>query len=206
MKHIKQISHYLILSLACVSVSAVLSSCSTTKPLTSEQMARTRNYQQSVVMNGKINIQYQQNEKTETITGNFEWQQNDTELTIVLTSPLGQTIAVIRENAQGASLEQGKHEMRYAANVEQLLTESLGWSLPIAGMRDWLQGFDRNQQGQRFAVPTRDNQRSMSQGWQLDFTSWQEDGEQIHPKLINLYRRTEEVGDLKIRLAILEWN
>lgn len=206
MKHIKQISYYLFLSFAFASLSAILSSCSTTKPLTSEQMARTRNYQESVVMNGKINIQYQQNDKTEVLTGNFEWQQNSKELSITLTSSLGQTIAIIRENAQGASLEQGKNEMRYAPNVEQLLTESLGWSLPIAGMRDWLQGFDRNQQGQRFAIPTRDNQRSMSQGWQLDFTSWQEDGKQIHPKLINLYRRTEEVGDLKIRLAILEWN
>ena len=187
-------------------MTTVLSSCSTTKPLTSEQMARPRNYQESVTMTGKINIQYQQNDKAETLTGNFEWQQNSDEMSITLSSPLGQTIAVIRENAQGASLEQSKQETRYASNVEQLLTESLGWSLPITGLRDWLQGFDRNQQGQRFAVPTRDNHRSMTQGWQLDFTSWQEDGEQIHPKLINLYRRTDEVGDLKIRLAILEWN
>lgn len=202
----KTISHIISSILLGISMTTVLSSCSTTKPLTSEQMARTRNYQESVVMTGKINIQYQQNEKTETLTGNFEWQQNSNEMSITLSSPLGQTIAIIRENPQGASLEQSKQETRYAGNVEQLLTESLGWSLPITGLRDWLQGFDRNQQGQRFAVPTRDNHRSMTQGWQLDFTSWQEDCEQIHPKLINLYRRTEEVGDLKIRLAILEWN
>jgi outer membrane lipoprotein LolB len=202
----KTIPHIISSILLGISMTAVLSSCSTTKPLTSEQMARPRNYQESVTMTGKINIQYQQNDKTETLTGNFEWQQNSGELSITLSSPLGQTIAIIRENAQGASLEQSKQETRYASNVEQLLTESLGWSLPISGLRDWLQGFDRNQQGQRFAVPTRDNHRSVTQGWQLDFTSWQEDGEQIHPKLLNLYRRTDEVGDLKIRLAILEWN
>ncbi len=202
----KTISRSIFSILIAIASTAILSSCSTTKPLTAEQMARPRNYQESVNMTGKINIQYQQNDKTETLTGNFEWQQNSNELSITLSSPLGQTIAIIRENAQGASLEQSKQDPRYANNVEQLLTESLGWSLPIAGLRDWLQGFDRNLQGQRYAVPTRDNHRSMTQGWQLDFTSWQEDGEQIHPKLINLYRHTEEVGDLKIRLAILEWN
>ena len=193
------------MTFALLTGSASLVSCTTTTPLNQEQMSRSRQYQEQVAMSGKISIQYQQNEKTETLSGNFEWQQVAQELTITLSSPLGQTIAIIRETPQGASLQQAKQEARYAADVEQLLYESLGWTLPVAGLRDWLQGFDRSTTGQRIMVATRDRQRIMSQGWQIDFTSWQEDQNQIHPRGIDVYRRTEEVGDLKIRVAVLEW-
>lgn len=193
------------MTIALLAGSSALVSCTTTTPLNQEQMSRSRQYQEQVTMSGKISIQYQQNEKTETLSGNFEWQQVAQELTITLSSPLGQTIAIIRETPQGASLQQAKQETRYAADVEQLLYESLGWTLPVAGLRDWLQGFDRSTTGQRIMVATRDRQRIMSQGWQIDFTSWQEDQNQIHPRLIDVYRRTEEVGDLKIRVAVLEW-
>ena len=193
------------MTIALLAGSSALVSCTTTTPLNQEQMSRSRQYQEQVAMSGKISIQYQQNEKAETLSGNFEWQQNGQELTITLSSPLGQTIAIIRETPEGASLQQAKQETRYAPNVEQLLYESLGWTLPVAGLRDWLQGFDRSASGQRIMVATRDHQRIMSQGWQIDFTSWQEDQNQIHPRVIDVYRRTEEVGDLKIRVAVLEW-
>lgn len=191
---------YILIICSCMG----LVSCTTTKALNKEQMERPRTYQEQVTMTGRISIQYQQNDKQEVISGNFEWQQNQDELTITLSSPL-QTIAIIRETPQGASLQQAKQETRYAPDVEQLLHESLGWTLPVGGLRDWLQGFDRQPTGQRSMVPTQDRRRLMSQGWQIDFTSWQEDQQQIHPRLIDLYRRTDEVGDLKIRVAILEW-
>ena len=193
------------MTFALLTGSASLVSCTTTTPLNQEQMSRSRQYQEQVTMSGKISIQYQQNEKAETLSGNFEWQQNGQELTITLSSPLGQTIAIIHETPEGASLQQAKQETRYAPDVEQLLYESLGWTLPVAGLREWLQGFDRSASGQRIMVATRDRQRIMSQGWQIDFTSWQEDQNQIHPRVIDVYRRTEEVGDLKIRVAVLEW-
>ncbi|WMW81477.1 lipoprotein insertase outer membrane protein LolB [Undibacterium cyanobacteriorum] len=196
----------ILLCCLALSISGSLVSCANAPKLSHEQMSRTRQYQEQITLSGKISIQYQQNEKTETLSGNFDWQQLSKELTISLNSPLGQTIAIIRETPQGASLQQAKQETRYAQDVEQLLTESLGWSLPVAGLKDWLQGFDRQTNGQKLAVPTKDYQRLMSQGWQIDFTTWQEDQQQVHPKLINLYRRTEELGELKIRIAILEWN
>jgi outer membrane lipoprotein LolB len=116
-------------------------------------------------------------------------------------SPLGQTIATIKQNALGASLQQGKEPLRTAPDLDTLLSETLGWPLPMASMRNWLQGYALNQQGQRAAVPAQDL-TLLADGWQLQFVSWQQESEQIYPKRIDMQRQTVEAGEVKLRVVI----
>lgn len=159
-------------------------------------------YQDNLFIAGRISIQYQQDSEAKSVSGSFEWLQTESDTTITLMSPLGQTIASIKQNAFGATLQQGNEPMRSAQDVDTLLSETLGWPLPMASMRNWLQGYALNQQGLRKSVRAQDSNPILADGWQLHFVSWQQEAEQIYPKRIDLQRHTEQAGEVKLRIVI----
>ncbi len=181
----------------------MLSACSTPPTISSEQSNKPRTLQEQVQLTGRISIQYQQREQPETVIAGYEWQQAPKELLITLSSPIG-TVATIQQNSLGATLKQAKQESRTATDIEQLLTDSLGWSIPITGLKGWLQGFDI-QNGKAIPLPAQNYFQLQTQGWQLQFVSWQEDAGIVHPTRIDLQRFTEELGEVKIRILIDKW-
>jgi outer membrane lipoprotein LolB len=159
-------------------------------------------YQDNLFIAGRIHIQYEQDNEAKSVSGSFEWQQTGFDTTITLISPLGQTIASIKQNAFGATLQQGNEPLRSAQDLDTLLSETLGWPLPMTSMRNWLQGYVLNQQGLREAIPSKDSERLQADGWQLHFVSWQQEAEQIYPKRIDLQRFTTQAGEVKLRIVI----
>lgn len=183
---------------------AILNACTTPgKPLSADQVQQSRDYAPNFAVSGSVYIQYQEQEQTQTVQLDYEWQQRGDNLQIDLNSPL-QTVARIKQDQHGASLEQAKQATRYATDTEQLLYDSLGWSLPVRGLSAWLQGFDLTPSGLRIALPVKDNYRTESQGWQLHFVNWQDLNQKALPRRIDLERTTAELGLIKIRIAIKE--
>lgn len=168
--------------------------------------AVVRQYQEQLLLSGRIQVQYQQNGKAQSLPGSFEWQQNKDDTSINLISPLGQTIANIRQDASGASLQQANQALRTADNLDSLLNEALGWSLPVSGLRDWLQGFTRNADGRLLPLAAQDNLLIKANGWQLRYVSWQDEGGQARPKRIDLQRYTAQAGEVSMRIVIDQWN
>lgn len=161
-----------------------------------------RNYQQQIQISGRINIQYQRADKPQNLPGGFEWEQDGNNIRINLLSPLGQTLARITQNSQGAMLEQEGKETRQANDLDQLLLDTLGWPLPVAGLRDWLQGFVAADGKTITALLPRD-QTLETQGWKLRYASWHENPS--FPKRIDLQRYTEQAGEVSIRIVVDEW-
>jgi outer membrane lipoprotein LolB len=58
---------------------------------------------------------------------------------LLLTSPLGTTVAQVRWSAQGAELQQGGQVQR-RASLDELTTELSGTALPVAALFGWLRG------------------------------------------------------------------
>lgn len=199
-QHAASLAKVVLLALSFV----LLSACTTPgKPVSADQAQQTRNYAANFAVSGSVSIQYQEQEQTQTVVLDYEWQQSGDNLQIDLNSPL-QTVARIKQDPRGASLEQAKQAPRYAADTEQLLYDSLGWSMPVRGLSAWLQGFDLRPSGLRVALPIQDNYRLQSQGWQLHFVNWQDLNQKALPRRIELERTTAELGLIKIRIAIKE--
>lgn len=191
----------LLLSSACTSLHPPAETAAT-KPAISTLPTTTngqRSYQEQIQLNGKINIQYRQADKPQSMTVSFEWEQDRNSIHVRLLSPLGQTMAIITQTANLAILEQAGKEPQQADNLDQLMQNTLGWPLPVAGLRDWLQGFVAIDG--KTAKPLKpEDQTLMTQGWKLRYVSWHENSSL--PKLINLQRYTEQAGEVSIRIAL----
>lgn len=187
-----------------------LSGCSTlpqSSNTASVASGAARQYHQAIDVSGRLSIRYQQDGKEQAVHGSFTWAQDKQETVITLLSPLGQTLATINIAADQATLKQSGQPARSASDVDALTVQALGWPLPIAGLRDWLQGFGQNAAGQRFsAAPAADDGFNVTTAdkWLIQYTNWQDrnNGAESYPKRIDLARSTAQAGEVAIRIVI----
>jgi len=177
---------------------AVLAGCATTSaPLSQAPVAA---YRDTVNLAGRLSVNYQRDGKPESITGKFNWQQTPGRVDVSLASPLGQTIASISVTPESATLTQADRPPRVAKDLETLTAESLGWSLPVSGLRDWLQGYATGADGKRFTASPANSNVTTQDGWRLRFVSWQDGAGTPQPKRIDADRNDGQ--DLQIRIVI----
>ena len=87
---------------------------------------------------GRFSARYTQGNTEQSVVGSFLWRERGTDVQLELMSPLGQTMAVVSQNQQGAKLELPNQPPRRAPEVDTLMQDALGFSLPVSGLRDWL--------------------------------------------------------------------
>lgn len=163
-------------------------------------------YHQSIEMGGRLSVRYQNNGRDEALHGNFTWVQTPSQTLVTLLSPLGQTLAIVEVTPEGATLKQAGQPPRSADNVNALTADTLGWPLPVAGLRDWLQGLALDSRGMRFVATPTAPQVTTHDGWHLRYANWQgENSSPLRPKRIDLGRFTEQAGDVSIRIVIDSW-
>ena len=187
-----------------------------------------RTYRDAIELNGRLSVRYQRNGREEALHGSFTWAQTARQATVTILSPLGQTLATIEVTPDHSSLTQAGRPPRVAADVDALAADALGWPLPVAGLRDWLQGFAIDGSGHRvIATPSTTTTVATAEGWRIHYASWQNDnltandpaagdsvtGDSVtgtqathnHPKRIDLERGTAQAGEVSIRIMIDGW-
>lgn len=192
-----------------IALPLLLASCATVSPVpeTAGQAAHRR-FHETIDIGGRLSVRYQANGREEALHGSFNWSQTPAQTVVTLLSPLGQTVAVIEVNTEGATLRQAGRQAKSAANVDALTAETLGWPLPVAGLREWLQGFTVDSSGKRSVALSSETRINSSDGWRLHYASWFEDNPlslQNHPKRIDLARNTNQAGDVSLRIVIDTW-
>ena len=156
-------------------------------------------YRENLDLRGRLSVRYQLNGKEEGLHGHFEWQQRGQEIDITLRSPLGQTMAQIAVRDGSAQMVQAGQATKTARDVDALVAETLGWPLPIAGLRRWLQGQGQRNDGSHFIASKALDSVSTQDGWRLRYVSWHDGGT---PRRIDLERNTVEAGDVGLKLIL----
>jgi outer membrane lipoprotein LolB len=184
--------------LACA---LVLAGCAATGPVSHSTVAP---YRDQIELNGRLSVNYEKDGKQDTLSVKFNWLQQGTRINVGLATPLGQTVATINVTPSAATLVQAGKAPRMADNIDALTSSTLGWSLPVGGLRDWLQGYATAAGGKRFAASPANNTVTTEDGWELTFVSWQEGGAaQPSPRRIDATRAaTASTGGLAIRIVI----
>jgi outer membrane lipoprotein LolB len=186
---------------------ALLTGCANMTPLA---MTSARNSEPiaAIDLGGRLSVRYQRNGNEEALHGSFSWSQSANRTLVTLMSPLGQTLATIAITPNEAILTQTGQPVRRAADPDALAAEALGWPLPVAGLRDWLQGYAIDVKGQPVtASPAGTTPILTRDGWTLQYGSWDSDGPDgtAHPKRLDLARSTKAAGNVAIRIVIDSW-
>jgi outer membrane lipoprotein LolB len=192
----------IIRRLTLLALAASLAGCATSTANLSH--ATVGDYRDNIDLSGRLSVNYQREGRPESLTGNFNWSQRPGRIDVSLASPLGQTIATINVTPQSATLTQSGRAPRVAQDIDTLSAQALGWELPVAGLRDWLQGYATDAQGKRFAASPANNSVFTRDGWRLRFVSWQDEAA-AHPapRRIDAERSaTANADDLAIRIVI----
>ncbi|MBV6322954.1 outer membrane lipoprotein LolB [Duganella violaceipulchra] len=188
--------------LAAALAAAVLAGCATTSAPRSAAVVAP--YRDSIELGGGIAINYSKDGKRESLSGKFTWQQTKAATDVSLLSPTGQIVAVIHVAPGSATLTQSGKEPRTAPDLDSLSAQTLGWTLPVSGLRDWLQGYAIDAGGKRFVASPANDSVITRDGWKVEYVTWQDDTAAApQPKRIDLTRLgAGQVDDMAIRIAI----
>lgn len=173
------------------------------------QVLAPRAFHEAIDLGGRLSVHYQHNHRDEALHGSFAWSQDAAHTTITLLSPLGQTLAIITVMPGGATLMQAGQPAKSAVDVNTLTTDTLGWPLPVADLRNWLQGFAIDRDGQPFTATPQNTDVITQDGWQIRYANWQSEdppSAQDRPKRIDLVRNTAQAGEVSIRIVIDTWH
>ncbi len=199
----------LLMQAGAACLATLLAGCATVSQEGVPASATAPAYQNSIEIDGRISVQYQQDERPQSLHGSFFWKQTAQELNLEMFSPLGQTVATISVKPGIATLVQSGRAPQVATDVDALAAQSLGWPLPVSGMRQWLQGSGTDANGQPFVAKAGENDASFTtrDGWRVTYANWESDAAsgQTRPKRIDLVRNTSQAGKVAIRIAIDGW-
>lgn len=157
--------------LSLCALAAVLAGCATT---VHPPGVTAGAYRDTIELSGRLQVKYQKDNQPGFVAGNFEWSQQPGSIDVTLASPTGQTMATIKVTPEQATLTQANAAPRTAKDIDTLSAQALGWSLPVSGLRDWLQGYATDASGKRFAASPAQNEVFTADGWRLRFVSWQD--------------------------------
>jgi outer membrane lipoprotein LolB len=191
--------------LAAATVAFALAGCATsTVNLSTTQVGA---YRDTIDLNGSLAVSYQRGDgQPERLNGRYIWSQRPGRIDVSLTNPLGTTVAEISVTPESATLTQANRAPRTASDIDMLTRQTLGWPLPVSGLRDWLQGYAIDAQGKRIAVSPANNNVVTRDGWRLRFAEWQEKtgpGGAPMPKRIQADRSaTADSGELSLSISV----
>ena len=197
--------HSLSRFVSAVACAAALAGCATTSnvPL-ANPTAQVGAYRDTIDLEGKLSANYEKDGQPQSITVNFTWLQRPGNIDVSLFTPLGQTVALVNVTPTAATLTQSGRAPLVEKDIDTLTAKTLGWTLPVSGLRDWLQGYAVDASGKRFTASPAHDSVVTNDGWRLRFVEWQNGpGGVPMPRRIDAERSTTAVGDaLTIHIII----
>ncbi len=89
--------------------------------------------------NGRFAVRYADAQgEIRHLYGHFSWRDNGQCVILHLSNPLGQTLALIQAEPASASLKVPGRAPQTAQHVEELMQNTLGFALPLSGLRNWI--------------------------------------------------------------------
>ena len=174
---------------------AVLAGCSTLAPVP-QAAPLLQDFIPSFEISGRLSVRH----ADEGFSGNLRWRHILGADEFVLQTPLGQGIARVTQNSQGATLQTADGQLRYAPDAESLTQQVLGFRLPLAGLPHWVQAHPLGAAGLLRHNADGTLGFLSEQGWQIEYLAYQTVGAVLLPSKLSM-----ENDALKLRLVIDDW-
>ena len=193
--------------LAATILAAALAGCASApeRPAGPPPSGPVAPYAETIELSGKLNVNYVKDGNNEPLIGRFDWQQSAQRTDVTIFNPLGQTVAQIAVTPQGATLKEGNKPLRTAESIDALSAQALGWTLPVSGLREWLQGYATAADGLQFRASPANATVTTADGWRLHYVSWHDGAvaSAPRPKRIDVERgATGQIDAMTIQVVL----
>ncbi|NTV10523.1 MAG: outer membrane lipoprotein LolB [Zoogloea sp.] len=131
----------------------------------------------------------------------LQWQHEPASDEWFFTGPLGQGLANLKADADGATLTLANGQRRNAASPGELASSLLGIDAPLERLSNWATGQPPDGAEVRRAYAAGRPLRIFDQGWQIDYLDYNGPLASDPPRKIEVQR-----GDALLRLIIDTWN
>ena len=121
----------ILLRLAAMLGAALLAACTTVGPVPPDAAPAP-----GFELAGRMVVRYQDRAFSSAV----RWKQAAGSDEIWFTAPLGQTLAHLQADGNGATLTTADQQQYRATSIESLTRSALGWRFPVAGLRYWVLG------------------------------------------------------------------
>ena len=131
------------------------------------------------------------------------WRETRDTYTLRVLAPLGRGTFELSGTAAGVELRTADNRVLRAVDPETLLRDSLGWYLPVSGLRWWVRGLPHpGAQPDHLGVNASGRLDDLIQdGWQVNYQEYRAQGDPVLPGKLSL-----ENGAVRVRLVISEWS
>ena len=133
-------------------------------------------------------------------SGRLSWRHDRGGDQVLLSSPLGQGMAEIVSDRDGARLTANDGQVYSAADAEALTRDVLGYPLPLAQMSDWVRGRLRDAEESSVDEQGRPLKQRVAM-WRIEYGYENDDPGAVPNRIFAEYIG----GGLELRLRIDEW-
>jgi outer membrane lipoprotein LolB len=190
---------------AIAGAAAILCGCAS-PPSAPASAAVVAPYADTLAVSGRLNVRYVKDGSQQSSTVKFDWKQDAHSTDVALFDPFGTKVATIAVTPHGATLrESGSKPPLTAPSIDALSARALGWALPVAGLRSWLQGHATAADGKSWSASPANNEVTTREGWRLQYSEWQQDSSPPRPKRIDAeHPGGGDVQQMALRIVISE--
>ena len=193
--------------LIIILISFLISACATNSDIDVPQDMPAFNQQQiqpklmnisSWKISGVIGIKY--NDKAD--SANYIWQQKGADFYIKIYGPLGVGAVEINGDNNSVVLTDSDGKKTTSDNVENLLNQKLGWSVPVNGLVYWVKGITQPNTQKQTKYDQQNLLENLQQdGWDIDYKNYKlVDGKYPLPSKVFMTR-----DDITIKVIIKSW-
>lgn len=133
----------------------------------------------------------------------LRWQENEGLYQIRLEGPFSQGGATLNGDETNVVLTMNDGKQYSAATPEVLITDVMGWELPVSALRDWVRGLPYSKQ--TIALAEYDEQGRLihlvQQGWDVEFLRYIPFEDYSMPGKIFIKH-----SEISLRLIIVDWD
>jgi outer membrane lipoprotein LolB len=183
---------------AACTLAGVLVGCAPAALERADSTAPVPPVQEAFDVSGRLSARH----GSDAVAANFQWRHANETDELELVSPLGQTIAVLTGDATSARLRTSDGRVLDARSWTTLTQEGLGWTLPVEGLKFWLQGAPRSDAA--FTTETGGDGRIAvlrQDGWTIVYQSYV----QVSADVWRPSRMTASYPGIELRLAVDRW-
>lgn len=135
-------------------------------------------------------------------TGHIDWRQDGPFFVIAVRAPIAGQSWQISGDSSMAQIDGLGPEPRLGPDADSLLQREVGWTLPLAAVRDWIRGVPHGPGAQVRRDADGRPLEMADLGWRIEFRAWQPPVEGL-PELPQ--RIIARRGEDDVRVSISEW-